>query len=42
MGLDQYAYKRKVEWEDDYKTRLGNIEDSKKNKRSKPSNISDK
>ena len=22
MGLDQYAYKRKVEWEDDYKTRI--------------------
>ena len=35
--------KRKIkEMEDDYKNRLGNIEDRKKNKRSKPSNISDK
>ena len=35
--------KRKIkEMEDDYKNRLGNIENRKKNKRSKPSNISDK
>ena len=35
--------KRKIkEMEDDYKNRLGDIENRKKNKRSKPSNISDK
>ena len=35
--------KRKIkEMEDDYKIRLGDIENRKKNKRSKPSNISDK
>ena len=35
--------KRKIkEMEDDYKNRLGYIENRKKNKRSKPSNISDK
>ena len=35
--------KRKIkEMEDDYKNRLGNIENRKKNKRSKPSDISDK
>jgi hypothetical protein len=35
--------KRKIkEMEDDYKNRLGNIENRKKNKRSKPSNVSDK
>ena len=35
--------KRKIkEMEDDYKNRLGDIENRKKNKRSKPSNVSDK
>ena len=35
--------KRKIkEMEDDYKNRLGDIENRKKDKRSKPSNISDK
>ena len=35
--------KRKIkEIEDDYKNRLGDIENRKKNKRSKPSNVSDK
>jgi len=35
--------KRKIkEKEDDYKNRLGDIENRKKNKRSKPSNVSDK
>ena len=35
--------KRKIkEMEDDYKNRLGDIENRKKNKRSKPSDISDK
>jgi len=35
--------KRKVkEMEDDYKNRLGNIENRKKNKRSKPSDVSNK
>ena len=35
--------KRKIkEMEDEYKNRLGDIENRKKNKRSKPSNISDK
>ena len=35
--------KRKIkEMEDDYKNRLGDIENRKKNKRSKPNNISDK
>ena len=35
--------KRKIkEMEDDYKNRLGDIENRKKNKRTKPSNISDK
>ncbi len=35
--------KRKIkEMEDDYKNRLGNIENRKENKRSKPSNVSDK
>jgi len=35
--------KRKIkEMEDDYKNRLGNIESRKKNKRSKPSDVSDK
>ena len=35
--------KRKIkEMENDYKNRLGDIENRKKNKRSKPSNISDK
>ena len=35
--------KRKIkEMEDDYKNRLGNIENRKKNKRSKPSDVSNK
>ena len=35
--------KRKIkEMEDDYKNRLGDIENRKKDKRSKPSNISNK
>ena len=35
--------KRKIkEMEDDYKNRLGDIENRKKNKRSKPSDVSDK
>jgi len=35
--------KRKIkEMEDDYKNRLGDIENRKKNKRTKPSNVSDK
>ena len=35
--------KRKIkEMEDDYKNRLGNIENRKKNKRTKSSNVSDK
>ena len=35
--------KRKIkEMEDDYKNRLGNIENRKKNKRSKQSDVSDK
>ena len=35
--------KRKIkEMEDDYKNRLGDIENRKKNKRSKQSNVSDK
>ena len=35
--------KRKIkEMEDDYKNRLGDIENRKKNKRSKSSNVSDK
>ena len=35
--------KRKIkEMEDDYKNRLGNIENRKKNKRTKPSDVSDK
>ena len=35
--------KRKIkEMEDDYKNRLGNIENRKKNKRSKSSDVSDK
>ena len=35
--------KRKIkEMEDDYKNRLGDIENRKKNKRIKPSNVSDK
>ena len=35
--------KRKIkEMENDYKNRLGDIENRKKNKRSKPSNVSDK
>ena len=35
--------KRKIkQMEDDYKNRLGDIENRKKDKRSKPSNISDK
>jgi hypothetical protein len=35
--------KRKIkEMEDDYKNRLGDIENRKKDKRSKPSNVSDK
>jgi len=35
--------KRKIkEMEDDYKNRLGDIESRKKNKRSKPSDVSDK
>ena len=35
--------KRKIkEMENDYKNRLGDIENRKKDKRSKPSNISDK
>ena len=35
--------KRKIkEMEDDYNNRLGDIENRKKDKRSKPSNVSDK
>ena len=35
--------KRKIkEMENDYKNRLGDIENRKENKRSKPSNVSDK
>tara|TARA_B100000427_G_scaffold101151_1_gene83423 strand:- start:376 stop:546 length:171 start_codon:yes stop_codon:yes gene_type:complete len=35
--------KRKIkEMEDDYQNRLRNLEDRKKNKRSKPSDVSDK
>ena len=35
--------KRKIkEMEDDYKNRLGNIENRKKNKRTKPSDVSNK
>ena len=35
--------KRKIkEMEDDYKNRFGDIENRKKNKRSKPSDVSDK
>ena len=35
--------KRKIkEMEDDYKNRLGDIKNRKKNKRSKPSDVSDK
>ena len=35
--------KRKIkEMEDDYKNRLGDIENRKKDKRSKPSDVSDK
>ena len=35
--------KRKIkDIEDDYKNRLGDIENRKKNKRTKPSNVSDK
>ena len=35
--------KRKIkEMEDDYKNRIGNIENRKKNKRSKQSDVSDK
>ncbi len=34
--------KRIKEMEDDYKNRLGDIENRKKNKRSKPSDVSDK
>ena len=41
LEIDKLNCKIK-EMEDDYKNRLGDIENRKKDKRSKPSNISDK